>query len=92
MMLAETLVKRASTAGKTWAGEVRDALQRDGRRAIGMWPGTLTEARALAELVIGSAPSGAASREEREEVARTLYAAARRSWLESREADPPEAV
>lgn len=91
MMLAEPLAKRASSAGKSWAKDVRVALQRDGRRPVGMWPGTLTEARALAEAVIGSAACSPSSREEREEVARQLYAAARRSWLASREADPPDA-
>lgn len=91
MLIPQGLADRASNAGESWAGEVRAALARDGRRATGMWPGTLSEARALAERVIGAAPHGPASREEREEVARTLYAAARRCWLDGREAEPPEA-
>lgn len=90
-MPAEGLAERASSAGQSWASEVRAALARDGRRATGMWPGTLSEARALAERVIGAAPHGPASREQREEVARTLYAAARKSWLKAREADPSDA-
>jgi hypothetical protein len=50
-------------------------------RDVGMWPGTLSEARALAIHVIGG---NTPTHEEREQVARTVYAAARSSWNANR--------
>jgi hypothetical protein len=72
----------AEAAGRTWAEEVRDRLRGDGRPAVGMWPGTLTEARGLADGVC-------TSRDDRERVAKVVYAAARRRWAECRDVEAP---
>ncbi len=72
----------AQAAGKSWADAVRIGLEADGRD-VGMWPGTLSEARTLAIRIIGEhmTPDDA-----HEEVARAVYAAARSSWNASRNA------
>lgn len=66
----------AQAAGKSWADAVRLGFQADGRD-VGMWPGTLSEARALAARIVGEHRM---PEEEHEAVARAVYAAARNSW------------
>jgi hypothetical protein len=70
----------AQAAGSSWADGVRVDLKASGRD-VGMWPGTLSEARALAGRVIGDQTRTQA---EREEIARAVYAAARSSWNANR--------
>ncbi len=82
------LDERVTSLGQSWVDEVRETLQRDGRRPSGMWPGTLSEARALSTRAFGSG-GPPPTHEERERVAHELYAVARRCWLSSRE--PEEA-
>lgn len=76
------LERLAATAGRAWAEEVRDRLRGEGRAAVGMWPGTLTEARGLVDGL-------ATSRDDRERLSRLLYAAARRRWAQCRDGDAP---
>jgi hypothetical protein len=66
----------AQAAGRSWADTVRVDLEADGRD-VGMWPGTLSEARTLALRIIDKHRT---PDEEHEEVARAVYAAARTSW------------
>lgn len=69
----------AENEGTSWATSALASLSRDGRDAIGGWPGTMSEAR----LRIGSrlAPFRAAmSQPAGEELARVAYHAARRYW------------
>ena len=75
----------ASAAGNEWATSVRDALEAEGRRPVGLWPGTVTEARTRAIRLIAHMNLNGASGNQREEIARTLYDAARNSWLGWRE-------
>jgi hypothetical protein len=75
----------ASAAGAEWAIAVRDALEAEGRRPVGLWPGTLTEARTRAVRLIHVMKLAPASGEQREVITRTLYDAARTSWLGWRE-------
>jgi len=70
----------AQAAGKSWADAVRIGLEADGRD-VGMWPGTLSEARALAVRIIGE---HATPDDEHEAIARAVYAAARSCWNASR--------
>jgi hypothetical protein len=78
-LLRETAV----AAGASWAKHRRDALVREGRRAVGGWPGTLSEARGFAasffSTTLGSAPG--LTRDELAWFARATYAHARRDWL-----------
>ncbi|MDD9938717.1 MAG: hypothetical protein OXT09_34215 [Myxococcales bacterium] len=75
----------AAAAGSEWATSVRDALEAEGRRPVGLWPGTLTEARTRAVRLIAHMQLPVGAGPEREQVARTLYDAARNSWLGWRE-------
>ena len=72
----DAVVLAAKAAGKSWAVAVRAGFHADGRD-VGMWPGTLSEARALAARIVGEYKT---PEEEHEAVARTVYAAARSSW------------
>ena len=57
-------------------------LEADGRD-VGMWPGTVSEARALAVRIIDEHRT---PEDAHEEVARAVYAAARNSWNAERKA------
>ena len=87
------LAQGAILAGHQWAQHCRDDLRQQGRRVIGGWPGTLSEARARAR-----AHSSAELRrlglaqltfEELERLAHTTYASARDYWLSRAEREEP---
>ncbi|MCC6877078.1 MAG: hypothetical protein IT378_22425 [Sandaracinaceae bacterium] len=79
----------AATRGSSWARALAEDLRLSGRRACGGWPGTLSEARSRAELLMAElSPVGPDV--TREEVARLLYAAARSDWLRLRDNEPRE--
>jgi hypothetical protein len=79
VLLRETAV----AAGASWAKNRREALVREGRRAVGGWPGTLSEARGFAASFFSSTLVSAPSltRDELAWFARATYAHARRDWL-----------
>lgn len=81
---ARAAESRAEESGRAWADAVREGLEREGRRAAGGWPGTVSEARArVADL---GEPAGA-SAGERDRLARVIYHAARSFWLMNRVAE-----
>jgi hypothetical protein len=78
--------------GDGWAKQTLDELQREGRSPVGGWPGTISEARARLSSFRGPearalSPLG---HDEREYVARGLYARARATWLAHAQPDPDE--
>ena len=75
-----TIARAAQAAGRSWADDVRISLRADGRD-VGMWPGTLSEARALAARISGKHTP---TPEEQEQIARAVYAAARSFWNANR--------
>lgn len=82
----------AVLVGDGWAKHTLDELQREGRSPVGGWPGTISEARAWLSSFRGPearalAPLG---HDEREYVARGLYARARATWLAHAQPDPDE--
>ncbi|HEU4407458.1 MAG TPA: hypothetical protein VFS43_19485 [Polyangiaceae bacterium] len=82
----------AALVGDGWAKQILDELRREGRSPIGGWPGTISEARARLSSFRG--PEARAlvplDHEEREYVARGLYACARATWLANAQPDPDE--
>ncbi len=80
----ESLRELAGDVGRSWAKDVRDELEAGGRRAVGMWPGTLSEARGRAARLIAESPK-TVSTEDRTEIARFLYDAARKRWADLRD-------
>lgn len=82
----ERLHTTATESGRAWAQSLVASLHDAGRRAAGGWPGTLTEARFRAESMLAGATFEARTKAG-EELARVLYAAARRDWLAHREAE-----
>jgi hypothetical protein len=86
---SERRERDAAESGRAWAGDLSAQLRREGRRASGGWPGTLTEARSR---VVGSIGKGEPlpGRVELHRLTRILYQAARSSWLRQRDADPSE--
>lgn len=79
-----SLDARAEECGRKWADSVRGDLVREGRRAAGGWPGTMSEARTRLDVMVQ--PGARTSPTERERLARLLYGAARESWLVNRDA------
>lgn len=83
------LAERASSLGLDWAKRWRETLQAEGRRAAGAWPGTLSEARARVDQLIAVEQVEQAAKNvtdsERNEIARAMYAAAKRHWNEHRD-------
>lgn len=82
----------ANLVGNGWAKQILDELRREGRSPVGGWPGTISEARARLSSYRGPearalAPLG---HDEREYVARGLYACARATWLAHAQPDPDE--
>jgi hypothetical protein len=75
--------ERAIRAGEAWAMAVREVVQKDGRKAAGGWPGTLSEAKA--EMAISLGPRPALGEEETSRLVRVFYEAARDRWLRHRE-------
>jgi hypothetical protein len=87
------LARGAILTGEQWAQRCRKDLRKQGRRVIGGWPGTLSEARARAE-VHSSAELrrlGLAQLtfEELERLAHATYASARDYWLSRAEREDP---
>lgn len=62
---------------------VREVVRRDGRKAAGGWPGTLSEAKAEMAISLGARPS--MGEEETSRLVRVFYEAARDRWLAHRE-------
>jgi hypothetical protein len=79
------LDRSAFALGEAWARRSRELLSAEGRRAVGGWPGTMSEARARARdhLVSESMRRqlGAVGDPEVERTARATYARARQVWL-----------
>jgi hypothetical protein len=69
-----------------WVASWRDSLRRDGRVVRGGWPGTVSEARAIAmhRLLPELAKRGlsAPSSPTLERASHEIYTAARRAWLD----------
>lgn len=85
----------AEDAGIGWAQQRIRELTDDQRDIVGGWPGTMREARAviLKSLERSLPPSFAISHDETQEVIRTGYAAARRTWLARRVGrEPTESI
>lgn len=84
----------AREAGASWARRCREGLLQQGRAASGGWPGTLTEARAIATAQLAIWPAGTRRGNDgygdREAFARLINACARRAWLGSAQKEPPE--
>jgi hypothetical protein len=85
-----TLLDRSALAlGEAWARRSREVLCAEGRRAIGGWPGTMSEARARARDHLASdsvrRQLGRLQDQELEHAARATYARAREFWLASAE-------
>lgn len=83
------LERRAVAAGEEWAAETRLRVNGEQRLATGGWPGTVSEARARVAQVMSPLLArtglGALTHDERKQMARVLYAAARESWLKHRQ-------
>lgn len=79
------LERRAVAAGEEWAAETRLRVNGEQRLATGGWPGTVSEARARVVQVLARTGLGALTHDERKQMARVLYAAARESWLKHRQ-------
>lgn len=77
------LDEHSRSIGATWSGGLRSTLRRDGRAAVGGFPGTMSEARAqvTTRLVPVARTTWSLSAEERESAARTVYSSARKDWL-----------
>jgi hypothetical protein len=84
------LLERVAIAtGERWADGWRESLRRQGRRASGGWPGTVTEARALVAAHFTAERHGPAlTYDELECAARISYASARHRWLMGEVAEP----
>ncbi len=78
--------------GDAWAKHTLDELRREGRSPVGGWPGTISEARARLSSFRGpeARALGPLGHDEREYVARGLYARARTTWLAHAQPDPDE--
>jgi hypothetical protein len=96
-----TLLDQSAVAlGEAWARRSREILSAEGRRAIGGWPGTMSEARARTRDHLATEPVrrqlGRVGDQEIEQAARVTYARAREVWLAGAEreddtelAEPP---
>jgi hypothetical protein len=84
----------ARRVGRKWATEYRESLVQDHRAPTGGWPGTLTEARAVAHR--SACADGARNclsgltAIEKELFARLINTFARSVWLNSATRDAPE--
>jgi hypothetical protein len=87
----ELLSELSQAAGVAWARTYREAVHKEGRRAAGGFPGTLSEARQqfarIVEPELHRESGMAASYDECEECVRLLYSSARNEWLSRREED-----
>ncbi len=75
----------ASTASRQWVEQWRNLLRGQGRPLAGGWPGTLPEARAVAQACFQQEHarnrSAALKSEEINWLAKSTYAKARQQWL-----------
>jgi len=83
------LENAARSEGRAWAASWRSDLERQGRRRVGGWPGTLSEARRLAVGCIARelGRAFAATPHEIDRAAHDVYDTAKRSWDESSDRD-----
>jgi len=87
------LEKATAQAGRAWSQRTRAVLLRERRLPAGGWPGTLTEARAIALDCLSktfATANTAASLEELELAARLVNASARDHWLVCAVKEPRE--
>ena len=82
----------AEQVGQNWASQLRASIQLEHRRASGGWPGTLSEARTQVALFLlpwlqREGQGAVVTSEQREGVARLVYASARSAWLVERDAE-----
>ena len=86
----------AADAGSSWVAALRSSLVAEGRKPVGGWPGTLSEARSRARAHYGRVPNAAAHEPalsgEIERAARLLNRAARRAWLSTAERELGEEI
>ena len=78
----------AHDTGRRWADSVIRELRSQGRAVIGMWPGTLSEARGRSVRALSTTGGTPVDRSDREQLARALYDTARNRWLECRDGEP----
>lgn len=74
----------AKAAGRQWAEQLRTELIDSNRRLDGTWPGTVTEARAIASawLSAGKCPVAALQSAQLDRFSRLINAQARKWWFE----------
>lgn len=80
----------AKALGAQWALDVKQGLRMEKRRAAGGWPGTLREAHARATWLLASTQTGLTGGLQVATVtnlARTVYASAKATWLAHSERD-----
>lgn len=81
----------ARALGAAWAQGARQQLCAEGRRAVGGWPGTMSEARARTRSALASEPLvrklGKLGDPDIERTARATYAHARQVWLQTAEGE-----
>jgi hypothetical protein len=74
----------AQAVGSAWAHELRGSLKRENRRASGGWPGTVSEARARARILLlpwlSTRGAVLATQEQVASLTSALYASARATW------------
>lgn len=76
------LERGAIATGERWADGWYESLRRQGRRASGGWPGTVSEARALVTAYFMTELEGAAlTHDELECATKISYARAKHHWL-----------
>ena len=76
------LEQGAIATGERWADGWCESLRKQGRRASGGWPGTLSEARALVAAYFMTELRGSAlTYEELECATKISYARAKHQWL-----------
>lgn len=84
----------ARTAAAEWAARFRASLLHERRVPAGGWPGTLTEARAVAATCLRAAATRGAGNDQRavdhEQLARLINACARCEWLRTAVRETPE--
>lgn len=81
----EFVTKEALAIGERWVATTCEELRKDGRPVEGGWPGTLSEARALAggtlAAVLARRRLSTLTTEELANAASAVYEHARRRWL-----------
>ena len=83
----------AKALGVAWATELQRTLRAENRRAAGGWPGTLREANSRARFLISKwqvAGSVILNQQQSGELAKTVYASAKATWLSQSEPEEPD--